>query len=124
MSAISETAQSRPEYVLPDSNKGWLLNVWVQPSAKSNAFGGVHDGSLKVRLAVPAMENKANKALIDFVAQRLNLHRRQILIIQGMTGRRKILQIVAEEEPAWDRLVPGGPIVGHNKPRSGDHGTA
>lgn len=94
--------------MLPDSGgRGWLLSVWVQPGAKSDQVVGILDGSLKLRICAPAVDNKANKALVGLVAKLLDLPRRQVSLVGGMTGRRKKLRIVAGEEPAWDRLIPG-----------------
>lgn len=91
--------------MLPDSGgRGWLLSVWVQPGAKSDQVVGILDGSLKLRICAPAMDNKA---LVGLVAKLLDLPRRQVSLVGGMTGRRKKLRIVAGEEPAWDRLIPG-----------------
>ncbi|HDQ41948.1 MAG TPA: DUF167 domain-containing protein [Desulfonatronum sp.] len=113
-----------PECVLQDSGQGWLLRVWVQPGAKSNGVVEIRDGSLKLRLTAPAVDNKANKALVDFVAGLLDLPRRQVCLVSGASGRRKKLRIVSQEEPAWDRLVPAGLRQPLQQPRSISHGTA
>jgi uncharacterized protein len=97
------------ECVLKDSGQAWLLSVWVQPGAKSDGIVGVRDGSLKLRLTAPAVDNKANKALVEYVAGLLRLPRRQVSLVSGASCRRKKLRIVSEEKPAWDRLVPAGP---------------
>ena len=78
--------------------------VWVQPGAKKNEFAGVQDKKLRVRLCAPAVENKANKALVAFVAEALGLRSAQVSLAAGDTGRRKRLHIDAETEPDWTRL--------------------
>jgi uncharacterized protein len=97
-----------PACVARDSDQSWLLNVWVQPGAKDSDVVGLLDGRLKLRLAAPAVDNKANKALIDFIAGRLGLPRRQVCLVAGQAKRRKKVRIFAEEEPAWRRLLPAG----------------
>lgn len=108
MSELSRLPAAPPACVLAAAPKGWLLNVWVQPGAKADEVVGLKDGSLKLRLSAPAVDNKANEALIGFVAKRLDLPRRHVTLAGGATGRRKRLRIVAEDEPAWDKLIPAG----------------
>lgn len=108
MQPRSDRAGPSPEWVSPDSRQGWLLNVWVQPGAKFDEVVGVMDGSLKVRLSAPAVDNKANNALIGYVAKRLSLPRRHVTLAGGSTGRRKRILVTAEAEPAWDELARAG----------------
>jgi len=55
----------------------------------------MHGGYLKIRIAAPAVENAANRALIEFVAARLGIAKRQVRIAAGQAGRRKTLEIEA-----------------------------
>ncbi|SDB26134.1 hypothetical protein SAMN05660653_01246 [Desulfonatronum thiosulfatophilum] len=84
----------------------WLLPVWIQPGAKQDCAVGIMDGCLKVRIAAPAVDNKANRSLTVFIAALLGLRRDQVQIVKGMTGRRKMLRIVAEAKPDWEKLFP------------------
>ena len=45
-----------------------ILAVRVQPRASKDEIAGVMDGSLKIRLRAPALEDRANEALCDAVA--------------------------------------------------------
>ncbi len=101
-------AKSGLACVVRDADGCWLLHVWVQPGAKTNSVVGLLDGRLKLRLSAPAVDNKANKALIDFIAKQLGLARRQVFLAAGQAQRRKKIKIVAEKEPAWERLLPAG----------------
>jgi uncharacterized protein (TIGR00251 family) len=65
----------------------------VQPRAAKNEIVGLHDGYLKLRLTAPPVEGAANEALIRFIADALGLPRRQVTVVAGSTGRRKILAI-------------------------------
>lgn len=94
--------------VVREADDCWFLHVWVQPGAKENSVAGLLDGRLKLRLSAPAVDNKANKALIDFIAQQLGLARRQVFLVAGQARRRKKIKIVAEKEPAWEHLLPVG----------------
>ena len=69
------------------------LEVYIQPRASRTALAGMHDGVIKIRIAAPAVENAANRALIDFIAQQLGIAKRCVRIISGGASRRKVLEI-------------------------------
>ena len=103
---MSEPASAaRPVFVSPAKQGGWFLAVWVQPGAKKTEFAGTQGACLRVRLAAPAVENKANKALGAFVAGVLELRNSQVSLAAGHNSRRKRLHIDSGEEPDWTRLA-------------------
>jgi len=53
----------------------------------------MHDGMVKIRVAAPAVENAANRALIEFIAQHLGIAKRCVHIVSGSSSRRKVLEI-------------------------------
>ncbi len=53
----------------------------------------MHDGMMKIRISAPAVENAANRALIDFMAQRLGVAKRNVRIVSGSANRKKVLEI-------------------------------
>ena len=71
---------------LPD---GVELAVLVQPRASRTRVVGEHDGLLKIQLAAPPVEGEANAALLEFLAKRLGVPRRQVTLAAGDTSRRK-----------------------------------
>ena len=76
----------------------------MQPGAKKTEFAGEYQGCLKIRLNAPAVDNKANKALIDFVARSLKIKRGQVLLESGRTNRRKRLAVDNAAEPDFTLL--------------------
>jgi uncharacterized protein (TIGR00251 family) len=69
------------------------LTLHVQPGARKSAVAGLHGDALKLRIAAPATENKANAALIDFLGELLGVSKSAIAIRHGAAGRRKVLEI-------------------------------
>jgi uncharacterized protein YggU (UPF0235/DUF167 family) len=55
------------------------LQVYIQPRASRTELAGTHDGVVKIRIAAAPIENAANLALIDFVAQHLGVSAKVIL---------------------------------------------
>lgn len=92
--------------VTPAGRGRWRLRVWVQPGAKRDELAGLYQGSLKVRLNAPAVDNKANKALVGYVAGLLGLKSRQVNLDAGHASRSKTLIIESETEPDWRRVLP------------------
>ncbi|ADO72740.1 DUF167 domain-containing protein [Stigmatella aurantiaca] len=72
--------------VLPE---GVELAVLVQPRASRTRVVGEHDGMLKLQLAAPPVDGEANAALVEFLAKRLGLPRRQVTLVAGDAARRK-----------------------------------
>jgi uncharacterized protein (TIGR00251 family) len=73
--------------------EGCVLDVSVVPNAKRTAIDGLHDGALRVRLAAPPVDGKANQCLVDWVADQLGCPKRSITLLRGQTSRRKQLRI-------------------------------
>lgn len=78
---------------LRETPDGCTLPVRVHPGAKRNAINGTHDGALKVSLTTPPTDGRANAALIEFLADRLNVPRARITLLTGAASRTKTLRI-------------------------------
>ena len=77
--------------VLTDT--GFNLKLYIQPGAKTTQVSGLHDGSLKIRLAAPPVEGKANAALLAFLAKRFGCAKREITLLSGDLSRHKVIKI-------------------------------
>jgi uncharacterized protein (TIGR00251 family) len=69
------------------------IEVYIQPRASTTELAGTHDGLIKIRIAAPPFENAANIALMDFIAKRLGIAKRDVRIVSGVANRRKVLEI-------------------------------
>jgi len=115
--------QAPPVFVRQAGSGEWRFRVWVQPGAKRSELAGLHEEHLKIRLSAPAVDNKANLALVEFVAELLGLRRSQISLTAGHTSRKKTLRVLAEEEPIWPQ-VPVTDEAGGQPPTEGaTHGS-
>ena len=70
-----------------------LLSLHVQPGAKRSELAGMHGGALKIRLAAPPVDGRANDCLIAFLADRLDVARRHIELVGGASSREKRVRI-------------------------------
>ena len=81
-----------PPWLRPHPD-GTTLDVLVQPRAGRTRIVGEHDGRLKIQLAAPPVDGEANSALLSFLAARLDLPRRDLDLLTGLTGRRKTVRL-------------------------------
>jgi uncharacterized protein (TIGR00251 family) len=81
------------------------LTLHVHPGARRTEVAGVYGDALKIRLAAPPVDGKANVALIEFIAQRLSLPKSAVRLVSGQTSRRKILEIEAAPPDVEQRLL-------------------
>ena len=78
---------------LHTGSSGITLTLHIQPGAKKTEFAGLHGDALKIRLAAPPVDGKANEALVKFVAETLGIARSEVTIKSGHTSRRKVVEI-------------------------------
>jgi hypothetical protein len=71
------------------------LTIHAQPGAKKTEVAGVHGAALKIRLAAPPVEGRANAELQRFLADAFGVPLRNVTLVRGETGRRKSLRIEA-----------------------------
>jgi uncharacterized protein len=72
---------------------GVFLAVKVQPRASRNQIQGLHGTELKIAVTAPPVDSAANSALIDFLADQLNVSRSSVQIVRGQTSRHKTILI-------------------------------
>ena len=64
-----------------------ILRFHIVPNAKENKVVGEHGGAIKIKLRAPTVEGKANAALISFLAERLKVPARTIVLLRGEKSR-------------------------------------
>lgn len=81
------------------------LTLHIQPGAKKTEIAGRHGDALKIRLAAPPVDGKANEALLRFVADTLGLAKSAVILKSGQTSRRKVLEVTGSAASAVARLA-------------------
>jgi uncharacterized protein (TIGR00251 family) len=67
--------------------------VRVQARASRDEIGGVIQGAMKIRLCAPAVENRANEALVEFLAAVLKTPKSAVRIRSGERSRAKRVEV-------------------------------
>jgi uncharacterized protein (TIGR00251 family) len=75
------------------TQEGVVFTVRVQPRASRDEVSGVMDGAMKVRLQAPALENRANEALCEYLAGLLKTSKSAVRILSGERSRTKRIAI-------------------------------
>ena len=78
---------------LKENDGDVVVLVRVQPRSSKDEIAGVMDGALKVRLRAPALEDRANVALCEYLAELLKTPRAAVRILSGSRSRIKRLEI-------------------------------
>jgi uncharacterized protein (TIGR00251 family) len=98
---------AKREPVLRAGGHGAALALRVIPRARKNEVASIlEDGTIKIRLAAPPVEGKANQSLIRFLAELLEVAPNRIELVAGASGRNKLVVISGmEAEEAHRRLL-------------------
>ena len=87
--------QSLPAWLaeVKASENCFIIALYCQPGDKNTEVQGEHNGRLKIRLAAPPIEGKANEALIQWLSKTLEIKRSQIELLAGDLSRLKRVKI-------------------------------
>jgi uncharacterized protein (TIGR00251 family) len=69
------------------------INILVVPNSKDSEVTKVDEITYKVRVDAPALDGKANKRLIEIIAEHFNVSESSIKILKGFKNRNKIVSI-------------------------------
>lgn len=78
---------------LREAPNGIYLAVKLQPRASRNSILGLHGAELKISVTAPPVDSAANAALLDFLAQSLEVRPAQLQLVRGQTSRHKTILV-------------------------------
>lgn len=81
-----------------------VLSLHIQPGAKRTGFAGLHGEAMKIRLAAPPVDGKANAALCAFLAEFCGVAKSAVVLVSGETSRTKRVRVVGMSPDALARL--------------------
>jgi uncharacterized protein len=92
--------------IFEDKTRGTVtFMVRVQPRASRDEIAGAMAGALKIRLSAPAVENRANEALIEFLARILKTSKSAVRIRSGEQSRSKRVEILGVTRQQIEGLI-------------------
>jgi len=72
----------------------WMLAIRVQPNASVSEVAGEYGDQLRVRLAAPPVDGRANEALVTFLARALDVPKSSVSVARGQSSRSKTVRVV------------------------------
>lgn len=81
--------------------------VRVQPGASKDEIAGWENGALRVRLRARAVEGKANRSLLEFLAAALGLRPYQVGLSKGERSREKLIDVDLPSMEDVEARLPG-----------------
>ena len=72
------------------SENSLIIKLKISPNASKNEIIN-KDGEIKVKVTAQPIENKANKALVEFLSKKLKVAKTKIEIVKGETSKEKTL---------------------------------
>ena len=96
-----------------------VLRVHVQPGTGRSAFVGKHGDALKIRVAAPPVEGRANAALLALLAHDLGLKEDRVSLLSGDSSRSKRVRITGIDPDEVERLLEEAVAIGNAPPGKG-----
>ena len=91
--------------MLTITRHGIRLALRVQPRAGRTRVVGPHGQALKLQVAAAPVDGAANAAVVDLIAEWLGVPRRTVAIIQGDSGRDKVVEVTTSDPAALAERV-------------------
>lgn len=83
------------KYVLHDGKRGSALALRITPRASRNEIVGMlNDGTIKIHIAAPPVDDAANKELVEYLAEVLGVPKSRVEIVAGANGRDKLVSVL------------------------------
>ncbi len=70
-----------------------VLTVYIQPRASRTRISGLHGEALKLCITAPPVDGRANRAVVEYIADFFNLPKKHVTITSGLQSRTKRLTI-------------------------------
>jgi uncharacterized protein len=81
------------------------FTIRVQPRARETALGEKLGEAYKLRLQAPPVDGKANEACIRFLADRFGVAASAVRIVQGLTSRTKVVEVIGVDSATAERIL-------------------
>ena len=79
-----------------------IIKLIVKPNSAKNFIEGAYLDRIKIRIASPPEKGKANRELVKFISEKLEIPKKNIKIISGEKSHIKVLEIIdsCNDDPA------------------------
>ena len=88
-----------------------ILNCRVTPNARKHSIEGLRQERLSIRLHAPAVEGKANQALVNYLAEILEISKSRLEILRGDKSREKAVAISGLSRAAVEQRLQSATLT-------------
>lgn len=81
---------------IQNKNNGVTLTLTIQANAHKSEIVGLYNDTLKIKIKAPPVDGKANKEIISFLSETLNIAQKNIEILKGDKNKNKIVLLMGE----------------------------
>jgi uncharacterized protein (TIGR00251 family) len=81
------------------------IELTVSPGAARSELVGRHGDGWRARVAAPPERGRANRALVDLLADALGVPRDRVAVVAGLSGRRKVVEVAGLDSAELDRRL-------------------
>jgi len=87
-----------------EEKNGISIKVTVVPNSSQSMAIGIIDGVLKIKLNSPPIEGKANKEVIEFLSNLINVPKTSIELFKGSKNKVKTLLIKGDKDLLQEKI--------------------
>ena len=81
------------------------ITVQIQPNARRNEVTGYRDDILRLKIAAPPIEGKANRELVEYLSELLDISKSHIILEKGAASKKKVLLIQGLTRDRLEKLT-------------------
>ncbi|MDR0311647.1 MAG: DUF167 domain-containing protein [Acidobacteriota bacterium] len=93
-------------FQIRETANGLEARLYAQPRAQRSEIAGIHNGALKIKISAPPVDDAANRAIVDFFADLLDIPKSRVRLASGLKSRNKTLIV---EGVSRDRFISALP---------------
>lgn len=86
--------------------EGTVIRIRIRPGAKKTNWVGIMDGEIKITVQAPPVEGAANREVVQFLADRFEVKRSEVVLIKGEKSRSKVFLLKGLKREKCLALIP------------------
>ena len=90
--------------MIKNTNEGLVIKIKIVPNSSKNDIV-IEENFIKVKVTAQPIENKANKALVEFLSKNFRIAKTNIEIIKGETSKDKTLLFKIYDENKRSEII-------------------
>ncbi len=86
---------TKREFKITQASRGAALAVKIIPTAHTTEIAGIEpDGTVRIRVTAPPVDDQANRELVQFLAGLFNISQQDVEIVAGIESRNKLISLL------------------------------